>query len=178
MQLALPCAWCFHVPCPHYSHSHIHQKYMTYHMTPTPHRTLHQTTPNSSQLSAGVCACVWSGSVRSARLVCVRVCVWLRVCAVCGFLLWLCVLSAVVVCERKRMQCTCIVHSHSPPTPTYGGITPVCSLPAFYFTVGQALAHTPPPNRGLVGATGRHASGSFSASRRSWGPILRQCTGL
>ena len=26
----------------------------------------------------------------------------------------------------------------------YGGITTVCSLPAFYFTVGQALAHTPP----------------------------------
>ena len=25
---------------------------------------------------------------------------------------------------------------------------------------------------------GRHAFGSFSASRRSWGPILRQCTGL
>ena len=33
----------------------------------------------------------------------------------------------------------------------YGGITPICSLPAFYFPVGQALAHTP-PNQGRVGA--------------------------
>jgi hypothetical protein len=59
----------------------------------------------------------------------------------------------------------------------YGGITPVWSLPAFYFTVGHALARTP-PNQGRVGAMGRHAFGSFSASRRSWGPILRQCTGM
>ena len=61
--------------------------------------------------------------------------------------------------------------------PIYGGITPVWSLPAFYFTVGHALAHTP-PNQGRVGALGRHAFGSFSASRRSWWAILRQCTRL
>ena len=59
----------------------------------------------------------------------------------------------------------------------YGDITPVCSLPAFYFTVFHLRTHTL-PSHGLVGATGRHAFGSFSASRRSWGPILRQCTGL
>ena len=61
----------------------------------------------------------------------------------------------------------------------YVGITPVCSLPAFYFTVGQALAHNhTPPKQGRVGAMDRHAFGSFSASRRSWWAILRQCTGL
>ena len=53
----------------------------------------------------------------------------------------------------------------------------VCSLPAFYFTVGHALAHTP-PNQGRVGAMGCHAFGSFPASRRSWWAILRQCTRL
>ena len=49
----------------------------------------------------------------------------------------------------------------------YGGITSVCSLPAFYFIVGRALAqaHTP-LNQGRVGAMGmgRHALGLFSAS--------------
>jgi hypothetical protein len=61
----------------------------------------------------------------------------------------------------------------------YDGITPVsvCSLLAFYLIVGQALAHTP-PNQGRVGAMGRHAFGSFSASRRSCWAILRQCTRL
>ena len=68
-------------------------------------------------------------------------------------------------------------HLRKVPGRIYGGITPVCSLPAFYFTVGQALAHTP-PNQGRVGAMGRHAFGSFSASRRSWWAILRQCTRL
>ena len=59
------------------------------------------------------------------------------------------------------------------------GITPLCSLPTFYFTVGHALPHTP-PNQGWVDAMGRRAFGSFSAStgRRSWWAILRQCTGL
>jgi len=60
--------------------------------------------------------------------------------------------------------------------PIYGGITPVCSLPAFHFTVSDTPTHTP-PNQGRVGAMGRHAFGSFSASRRSWWAILRQCTG-
>ena len=59
----------------------------------------------------------------------------------------------------------------------YGGITPVLYLPVFYFTVGQALAHTP-PNQGRDGAMGRRAFGLFSASRRSWRAILRQCTEL
>ena len=61
--------------------------------------------------------------------------------------------------------------------PIYGGITPVCSLPAFHFTVSDTPTHTP-PNQGRVGALGRRAFGSFSASRRSWWAILRQCTGL
>jgi hypothetical protein len=50
-------------------------------------------------------------------------------------------------------------------------------LTGIFFTVGHALAHTP-PNQGRVGAMDRHAFGSFSASRGSWWAILRQCTGL
>ena len=59
----------------------------------------------------------------------------------------------------------------------YGGITPLCSLSVFYFTVSDTPIHTP-PNQGRVAAMGRHTFGSFSASRRSWWAILRQCTGL
>jgi hypothetical protein len=62
--------------------------------------------------------------------------------------------------------------AHTPPN---GGITSVCSLPAFHFTVGDALAHTPP--KGLVGAMDRHAFGSLSASRRSWWAILLEGAG-
>ena len=34
-----------------------------------------------------------------------------------------------------------------------------------------------PPNHGQMGARGRHASGSKSASWRSWRVIIQQCTG-
>ena len=65
----------------------------------------------------------------------------------------------------------------------HGGITPVCSLPAFYFIVGRALAHTP-PNQGRVGAVGRRvgaallegACGSYSGSARSHAPSLTPAT--
>jgi hypothetical protein len=59
----------------------------------------------------------------------------------------------------------------------YDGITPVCSLLAFYFTMFHLRTHTP-LNHGRMGAMGRHASGSFSASMRSWRAILWQCTKL
>ena len=68
-------------------------------------------------------------------------------------------------------------HTIKVPGRIYGDITPVCSLPAFYFTVFHLRTHTP-PDQGRVGAMGRHTFGSFSASRKSWRAILRQCMKL
>ena len=59
-------------------------------------------------------------------------------------------------------------------------ITLVCALPAFYFTVGQPgpspYTYTTIPRLG--GCHGPPLFGSFSASRRSFWAIPRQCTGL
>jgi hypothetical protein len=82
-----------------------------------------------------------------------------------------------------------LVYIRRPLTRTYSSMqpvgTPVCALPAFYFTMSDTTpqpTHDTPPNQGRVGAMGRCASGSFSASRRGWchhwRAILRQCTRL
>ena len=64
----------------------------------------------------------------------------------------------------------CVVHCSM-----YGDITPGCFLPVFYVTALVFISHTTKPRPD--GCHGPHASGLFSASRRSWWPILRQCTG-